>query len=481
MLEKLKSMLRSDDLLPSLSVFPEIDAEKLRRDLDLDAIGKQRGGNNDPKPEETTLDSVELAVIGRIGSLRTKGLENYEAHRQVYNERLTRAGTMRQEVFVAAENASSNYLTAVRARKAIMTASTERLHETFQHRKYFREKHDLHRPAKHFEGWGNFVGLTIIFIVVESSLNSFMFSRGNEQGLLGGLLTAVVFSAVNVITSTLLGVWACGLNHSAFLRRAAGLISICSWLAFMLSLNLTVAHFRDLIDAETEWSRALMLAVPAMRENPFGLTSMDSWFLLAIGSLISLFAFLKGWYAFDPFPGYSKIERDLQSARASHGHDLEEAIGELEDMRKDALEELRDADVSVREGISHAIDALYGRTTLNSHLHAFLGQCDEKANYLLAIYRDANKAARGQPTPVSFSTMHSYPAFETSFPADDLRRKEAETEAKAVSEVVGKAVKEIFEAYNGAIVAFKLPEEVQAGAPGTPKSPALPDGAVGLN
>lgn len=384
-------------------------------------------------------------------------------NRQVYNERLSRAGMLRKEVEIVAGNASSDYLTAVRGWKAAMTGSTERLHETYQHRRTFREDHGLRRPAKHFEGWAKLAAVTIIFIGIEAALNAFMFSRGNEQGLLGGLLTALVFSAVNVIASLLFGIASCGLNHSTAMRKTFGFLALFAWLVLALALNLTVAHFRDLIDAQVGWAEAVQRAVPAMRAAPFGLTSMDSWFLLAIGSIISIFAFLKGWNAFDPFPGYSKVERDLMLAREKHQDHFDQAIEELTHKRETAIDELRDADQQVRDGISQAIDALYGHSTLNAHLQSFLDQCDTKLAHLLAVYRDANLAARTEPAPPSFAYSHTFPAFQSAVPADEGRRKAAEAEADKVTEAVETAIREIFESFRTAVAEFQLPEEIQQG------------------
>ncbi|MCE8441654.1 hypothetical protein, partial [Rhodovulum sulfidophilum] len=338
-----------------------------------------------------------------------------------------------------------------------------RLYETFQHRKDFRERHSLKRPAKRFEGWLKLGLVTVIFVGVEAALNAVMFSRGNEQGLVGGLLTALIFSAVNVIGSLMLGIAACGLNHSAWARKLFGFLAFLIWVILAAALNLTVAHFRDLIDAEIGWSEAVRMAIPALQSDPFGLTSMDSWFLLAIGSLISIVACLKGWNTFDPLPGYSRVERDLQLARAQHQEDFDEAVEELTIKREKAIDELRDADQQVRDGISQAIDALYGHSTLNSHLKSFLAQCDTKLAYLLAVYRDANISVRTEPKPPSFSISHAFPTFETAVLADESRRAAAETEADKVTAAVDAAVREIFQSFRTAVEEFALPEEVQQG------------------
>ncbi|MCE8442303.1 hypothetical protein, partial [Rhodovulum sulfidophilum] len=129
LIDKVKSVLKSDDVLPTLSVFPEIDQEKLRRDLDLDAQGEQRGKRNLPAADTKLADNVEANIISRIEALRRTGLENYENSRQIYNERLSRAGGLRKDVEFVAHNASADYLTAVRGWRAAMTGSTERLYE----------------------------------------------------------------------------------------------------------------------------------------------------------------------------------------------------------------------------------------------------------------------------------------------------------------------------------------------------------------
>ncbi|WP_158972335.1 hypothetical protein [Chachezhania sediminis] len=442
------------------------------KDLDLVAEGENRGKRNLPAASTTAADHVETSIVTRIEGPRRKGLENYETNRQVYNERLARADTLRKEVEIVAGNASGDYLTAVRGWKAQMTASTERLHETFQHRKQFRAKYRLQRPARHFEGWVRFVSITIIFIALEALLNMFMFSRGNEQGMLGGLLTAVIFSGVNVVASVLLGIWACGLNHTNYLRKFLGLISLLAWVVLALALNLTVAHFRDLIDAETDWGTAVLQAVPAMKQDPLALSSMDSWILLAIGTMISIFAFLKGWHAFDPFPGYSRIESDLKQAREDHSRHFEEAIEELTEKRDLAIEELRDADQQVRDGISQAIDALYGHSSLNFHLENFLDQCDKAVTHLLAVYRDANVAARTEDIPPSFALNHAFAAFRPTELKDDARRRNAEAEAERVTAAVEAAIREIFANFQIAVTEFRLPEEVQQGPQNPVNAPA---------
>jgi hypothetical protein len=462
MIERLKSMVRSGDLVASLSVFPEIDEDKIARDLNLDAEGHSRGERDLPASDMKEHDVVEMSAIARIETLRRAGLENYERNRRTYDERLARAGEYRKEVDIVAGTARGDFTAAVRNWKTSMTRSVERLNETFAYREEFRRENNLRRPAKIFSGWVSFISITAILVVLEAGMNAFMFAVGNEQGILGGMITAFIFSMLNVTFCTLAGLYACGLHHRKITFKLLGLICLLAWFSFAIGFNLLIAHFRDLIDAGSQWEAAIQGAVPALTANPFGLSSLDSWILFGIGAVISTLAFLKGWHATDPFPGYARIEQDLALARDAHEESFERAILELTERRDDSIEELRDADKQVREGISEAIDALFGQSALNAHLMAFLDQCDVKVARLLAVYRDANRAARNDPEPASFSQPYKFTRFEPQ-KVDLSRRQGAEAEADKVSDTVSAAIREIFSSFDDALKEFRLAEEIQRG------------------
>ena len=79
------------------------------------------------------------------------------------------------------------------------------LNGTYHWRKRLREINVLERPAKEFEGWIKVFTLAIILIAIEAVINAYLFSQGNEFGLLGGWLAAVIVSVVNVGCSAMLG------------------------------------------------------------------------------------------------------------------------------------------------------------------------------------------------------------------------------------------------------------------------------------
>ena len=460
MLDRLKSVFRSDDFIPASAVFPSIDSEKISRELKLEDHGKDRGKQNQPPAEAKDFDHVETSIIERIEELRRRGLENYEANRRVYNERLARAGYATKEVDIAAGTAKGNFGKLVQGWQSGMEDARDRLNGTYHWRKRFREISQLERPAKEFEGWVRVFTLAIILIAIEAGINAYLFSQGNEFGLLGGWLAAVIVSVVNVGCSAMLGYMSRYVNCRNLMLKLGGFLFISAWLTFAVLINLGVAHFRDGLESGTAWRAAAEAAVPALLEKPLQLASIESWLLVGIGLLISTISFRKGWHTDDPYPGYGRVERALKKARSNYVAELNLALEDLANHRDDAIAELQDANEQVRQGIAEAIDTLFGQSTLGAHLRSFLDQCDVKTAHLLAVYRDANRSARTEPSPKSFEKSYKFSAFKP-LSVETSRRENAETEAANVAGTVQAAIKDIFEQFENARQAFDVTRAVQ--------------------
>lgn len=464
MFERLKSIFRSDDFVPSSAVFPSIDSEKIANEMKLEEQGKARGKENQPASDAKEFDHVETGIIERIEEIRRRGLENFETNRRVYNERLARAGYATKEVDIAAGTARGNFGAHVQSGQAAIEPYRDRLAASYRWRARYRERNLLEYPAKEFEGWIKVFSLAIVLIVIEAGINAYLFSQGNEFGLLGGLLAAVIVSVVNVGCSAMLGYLTRYINKRNWFLKLGGLAFVLIWLAFAATMNLGVAHFRDGLEAGTPWRAAAEAAVPGLLESPLKLASIESWLLVGIGLLISTLAFRKGWHTDDPYPGYGRVERSLEDARNAYASALDATLETLAVQRDEAISELRDASEQVRQGIAEAIDTLFGHSALGAHLRSFLDQCDVKVAHLLAVYRDANRSTRTQAAPKSFDKPFKFPAFKAA-PVDMSRRESAEAEAAKVTASVEAAVRDIFDQFEAARLAFDVTRVVQGDAP----------------
>lgn len=460
MLDRVKNLFRSDDFIPTAAVFPSIDSEKIAREMKLEDQGKSRGRQNQPPTDTKDFDHIETGIIERIEELRRKGLENFETNRRVYNERLARAGYATKEVDIAAGNAKGDFGKLVQFWQSRIEATRERLYDTYRWRERFREVNRLERPAKEFEGWIRVFALAIVLIGIEAGINAYLFSQGNEFGLLGGILAAVIVSVVNVGGSAMLGYMARYIHRRNWLLKFGGLLFVLIWIAYAVVLNLGVAHFRDGLESGVHWRDAAEAAVPALLASPLHLASIESWLLVGIGALISTLAFRKGWHTDDPYPGYGRVERAVNVARDRYVSELEAALEELGARRDEAILELQDASEQVRQGISEAIDTLFGQSTLGAHLRSFLDQCDVKTAHLLAIYRDANRSTRADPAPKSFDRSYKFAAFKPAT-IETSRREMAQAEADKVTATVQAAIRDIFDQFESARKAFDVTRTVQ--------------------
>lgn len=456
MLRKISELFGNDAFIPTASVFPELDKDRLAYELDLEKKGTERGGNCQPASDTKTLDHVELDAASKVEALRRRGLQNYETNRQVYSERLNQAGAARMQVETEANDAKSRFVEETVRWRSLMVEPRERVQEAYEWRNEFRKSHGLKRPAKKAATLVSIIGLGFVMVMLESAGNAYLFAQKNPLGLLGGLMAAFLVSVGNVAGSTLFGLGTRFINVRGFQRlliKAFGAALFLAWLFAASGYNLAVAHFRDAAETVDAWRDAGALAIETLIARPLSLHTMESYVLLILGIFISIISFLKGYHSSDPYPGYSKVQADLTSARDNYIDHLEDAIEKLAEYRDNAVETLRAAYDEVQRNITDSIDALYGQRTLASGLAPFLEQCDIAANYLLAIYRDANRAARPDDkseVPNHFSEQYKFAPF-TPPDVEDVRRKDAEDRVKEIEDLVSAAIKQIFEVFENAI------------------------------
>ncbi|WP_115981945.1 hypothetical protein [Rhodosalinus sediminis] len=461
MLGKVVDLFRSDEFKPSAAVFPDIDRERIAKELDLRGCGQERGREGQPSSDAKVLDMVEMSAVSRVEELRRRGLETFESHRKAYSERLARATAARMAVEQGTRDAVSKFRQTVIEYQAMMVTPQEELREAFNWREQFRRKHRLgSRPARPALGWGAIIGIGLVMIVIESVLNSYLFSQSNPLGLVGGLIAAILVSAANVSISTGFGMAGKTVNSRRFFWKLAGLLLCLGFVGFVGIYNLAVAHFRDAVESMNDWREASAIALQTLVEDPIGLANLESWLLLVVGCFISIVAFVKGFLASDPYPGYSGVSQAVTDARANYIQHLQESNETLEQQRDDAVGELLETSEEIQRQINDSVDALFGQSHLVSSASAFFEQCDIAVNYLLSVYRDSNKSARETDPPEHFAETFEFERIELK-PVDVERRDDAEREVNEINSLISKATREIYAAYDEAVDAHRNIDELQ--------------------
>ena len=475
--KKLSARLKPKRFTPSESVFPDIDSDGLIRQLDPAGKGAARGAEDLPLSATDGLDQVETEMVELVNEHRRRGLNSYDQHMQVYAQRLARAVDARAKIETEAETARTDFHASAKTWGNHLADLRNTLADRSHEYSAFRLRHGLiDRTARNPWPLILTLGLLFFMIFVEAIMNGYFFAQSNVLGLLGGWSVALVISVVNVGFSMVFGWFGRWIVHRSFFGKLVGLTVILIWLAFATGFNLSVGHFRDMVEGRL-WNDAAIAALENLVASPVDLQSIESWLLVGFGALISFFAFLKGFHLDDRYPGYGSVARRLQEAREDYAHEVEKAHDELLEKRDEAKESLELAGAQARDEINEAVDVGYARQGLAGQRDIFLGHCDDVANRLLAIYREANARARTTPAPAHFARTYRYPAIDDGHATEDQRDR-ARDAVRRIETAVERAVQDIFSAFDKAIGSHATVDEVEAKVSSPAPLPSGPTEAV---
>jgi hypothetical protein len=384
--------------------FRAVDVAKQAKAYRLDARGAEDGAANRPEPGSDTLALAEQEIVTAIGAERERCLIDLTTHLRAERDGLAQLQTAMDIAGMqqAAGEAISDFETINSSHTGALEREKRTAASALLEYDAFRQRNRISRDARQPTN-RTLNGVIMAFlIVVEGVFNATFFASGSDLGLLGGVVLAGAFSAVNVGTAALNGWfplrWA---HHRNLGIKLVGFAAFPSLLAGTLALNAFVAHYRDLA-ATTSDIQPLQAAYSGLLHDPFGLQSIESWFLLALGLLCAGYAIAKGFALDDPYPGYGAHDRRRRVAAEAYEEarlDMLEQAGEVRDKFTDALREKIE---SLRGASSQRQHLLASRARNLAEFQAHEAHLALAAQQLLSIYRKANEAARTVPPPAHF-------------------------------------------------------------------------------
>lgn len=185
----------------------------------------------------------------------------------------------------------------------------------------FREENGLKRHAEVPLFFLKPFVILLALLLGETIANSFIFAGISPQGIIGGWVTAVMVSVINILMGLVFGLLIIryAVIYDDWRRKAlvgAGAVLVLLSVFF----NLYVAHFREVAEAAIladeagaiELSRAAAPqfsdAWPHFLQNPVNLGSVLGIALFVIGLCIFAYATYEGYKGFtDPYPGFGKV------------------------------------------------------------------------------------------------------------------------------------------------------------------------------
>ncbi|OPY98920.1 hypothetical protein A5906_30655 [Bradyrhizobium sacchari] len=449
---------------PATNIFLDLNVDRMADELQLVEQGRERGAQNRPASDGQTLDDIEHQIIEKIERHKQDSHSIYLDHLHTYDERVTALSF--EERFATIQQAAPEAVGDFRAEATVgrdeLFALRRRLNESEIERERFRARHRIERPAR-LASPGKIilkVGILAILFVIEVVVNGSFLANANIGGLLGGLVQAVVFAALNILASFLCGMVLIRLvNQRSFFLKLLGVLSCHGYLAFAVALNLTLAHLREIPptisgDVGQEVLRRLQTA-------PYMLTDINSWVFFSVGFVFSLVAMADGLMFFDPYMGYAGLERRWLDASNQFAGARSELIDRLRDIREDCTDAMNNAarDLSVRRGEYDSL--LQGRGRLAQRFTQHQNQIEQAGRALLEIYRESNRRARSTPPPSTFSRSYTmeriiYAGGEPDSTArEHLRKMIAETQA-----LLNQQIKAIHEAFDNAVKTYREIDEL---------------------
>ena len=385
--------------LPQAPSDPDKLLTHLRERIQPEKTGRIDGQRGVPEPTAETYGKVENEIIQAVQQARSAAVQDLQRDLSALDQRL------KTENLDTRIEELSDTLSSVEARQATLRATLgSEVRET--HREYserqdavtkFRERHRLERPA-FVPGpgakWVAFGFLAVLFLV-ETVLNGALLARVDTGGFIGAIIVASGISFWNLgVPYLIFAPWIRQLRHREWGPKILGMLGIVVFLLLFFPFNLAVAHYREAPSSE---------AISNLFADPFALPEFQSWLLFLLGFLFSVLALIDRWKRDgDPYPGYSKLEEELNAKRHAFLDTQQKVLESLEEERKELRNEVASKRRAVRYGPEEHNSLVTDRRNRISLFRDTLDRFEQVAWTLLAEYRNANEATRSSAVPVHF-------------------------------------------------------------------------------
>ncbi len=401
-----------------------VDTDK--EEQSLEKKGMENGQVNAPPAQATQLDAIEQGIVQQIAQTAQLTHAALSKHFNDFYTRLLPSvkfldpKAMIDEIQAIPDKMETdldNKTNTFEARSTIKEPAWRGAQKAYVD---FRQKHGVIRPPdylplKHMIFWFAFL------IITEAILNATLLWE------LTGILTAFGQTALITIVNVLIGAACVGSslrckNAPQPMGRWPILLCIPAVLV-ILTFNLGVGHYRDALveykeqaerqQTELNWDEIAedidladytKKAMESMQVAPFQIKSVLSGLLIIVGLGFFGFATLKWYSMFDPLPGYRRRDLAMKKTHKDYTKLVEGARNNIDSTIKDAQDRVMDEHTKVmtmRELHSNLIERA---KTLHDGYPTWVLVLEKTQNYLLAVYRNSNLRARGEPAPHHFNS-----------------------------------------------------------------------------
>ena len=431
---KKKRQLDNEDAL-----FEQYDFDELKEELNIIALAKMQARENKPPSDSKSLDVNEQKITAfftdKLSSVKQaiyKKVASYD-HMAM---RVSDITTILAEAKYASEEFIQNITTFQESAKQRIKEIKHEYSVRKSDLEKFKAKNGITREASYPNSKILYIGIIMVILLSETSLNAYFFAKGNELGLIGGAAQALIISLINIVSAFFLGgylVKKLNLVKKSPLLKYGVIASLIASAVVILFFNLLVGHLRVQLGVDPD--AAYVEAIKTFIANPFGLNEFDSIILVIVGLLSFLIAFTDFYKMDDEYPGYGQLDRKYQDALIDFNELKEELLEEIEGSSKSILNKLETQQMTAKVIMQELMEVPIFRQKLQDHYKEYYNYLNNTYNAMIGLYREVNNDNRTDDAPAYFQERLELDEEHDIIIVDDRFKEELKGYQSAVLEL----------------------------------------------
>ncbi|MFM7558286.1 MAG: hypothetical protein ACKO46_06975 [Alphaproteobacteria bacterium] len=374
--------------------FPKLDTEKLKQKLRLEEEINNKFSASPSIKKSDKYDHVEEKIILTINDEARKYYDEYYANQSADKERIKHLMSTDYKDKFSSIASESSIDFQIKTRQKIQEIETikKELKEHEDYLQKFKQENNINHPATYPASRFVYYAIALFLLSLEVAVSGSFFAKGHEFGMVGGYMTAITPSFINIFFGFLLGNFtARRALHKKITIKLIGIFTSGLLLFLIASLNLLLTQYRaifaSLADNVSNQAFANFLANPLPRD-------VDSWLLFTIGFSFSMISAIDFFKMDDPYPNYGHIDREYRKMLSFFEQKKLLDLEELEALRNKKIEVITVEFEKIRYRFEE-LQSIYNREKkwlklLPQHLN----HLEEVVNYLLKFYRQLQDAPK---------------------------------------------------------------------------------------
>ena len=398
---KKKRQLDHDDTL-----FEQYEFDDLKDELNIVALAKLQARDNKPPSDSQHFDANEQKITTFFADkLSTVKQEIYKkvASYDHMAMRVSDITTILAEAKYASEEFMQNITTFQEGAKQRIKDVKHEYGVRKNDLDKFKHKNHITREASYPNSKILYIGIIMLILLSETSLNAYFFAKGNELGLIGGAAQALIISLINIVFAFFMGgylVKKLNLVKKTPVLKYGALSALIIGFVAIVFFNLLVGHLRVQLGIDPD--AAYVNAIVTFTQNPFSLNEFDSIILVLVGLLSFLIAFTDFYKMDDEYPQYGELDRKYQDALMDFSELKEELLHEIESSSSSILNKLETRQMTAKVIMQELMEVPIFRQKLQDHFKEYYHYLNNTYNAMLNLYREINNDNRTDEAPAYF-------------------------------------------------------------------------------